>query len=116
MVAAHISEDCRACVRQFVYAVVNGTLQVDLLGDLEYRDIVADAGDASAVEQAMAIFLNVLTTDDEGFVTNAGEAEFRAAQYIRSYIDRGYVVEPPFEDRETELHYPREYPHSGAMP
>jgi hypothetical protein len=97
--------------------MVNGTLQKDaVLSDVDYRIIVADAGDASAVEQAVTIFLNVLTTDDEGLATNAHHAEFRAAQYIRSYIEPSYVVDPPFEAWETERHYPRSYPRSGPMP
>jgi hypothetical protein len=49
-------------------------------------------------------------------VTNARHAEFRAAQYIREYVDRGYEIEPPFEDWEIERHYPHDHPHSGPMP
>jgi hypothetical protein len=33
-------------------------------------------------------------------VTNARHAGFRAAQYIREYVDRGYEIEPRFEDLE----------------
>ncbi|WP_435830459.1 DUF7677 family protein [Micromonospora echinospora] len=28
---------------------------------------------------------------------------YRAAQYVRRYCDPDYVVDPPFEDWETEL-------------
>jgi hypothetical protein len=31
-------------------------------------------------------------------VTNARHAEFPAARYIREYVDRGYEIEPPFEN------------------
>ncbi|MGW1057000.1 DUF7677 family protein [Micromonospora rubida] len=44
-----------------------------------------------------------LDVDERGRVTNAGDAEWRAAQYIRRYCDREYTVEPPFEVWELEL-------------
>ncbi|GLY24224.1 hypothetical protein Misp04_39560 [Micromonospora sp. NBRC 101691] len=40
---------------------------------------------------------------DNGTVTNTGDAMYRAAQYVRRYCDPDYVVDPPFEDWETEL-------------
>jgi hypothetical protein len=45
--------------------------------------------------------MNNLEYDETG-VTNYKQAEFRAAQYIRSYYDPSYVAEPPFEQWETE--------------
>jgi hypothetical protein len=50
------------------------------------------------------------TVAERGVVTNARHAEFRAAQYIRGYIDRGYEIEPPFEDWEIGCHYPASTP------
>jgi hypothetical protein len=58
----------------------------------------------SALEQAYAIFINVFETDDTGAVINAKDAERRAAQYIRSYVDPNYSVDPPFENWEVQLH------------
>jgi hypothetical protein len=63
----------------------------------------------SALEQAYAIFINVLEVDDMGKVTDADNAQLRAAQYIRSYVQgEDYQVDPPFEDWEVALHVPWE--------
>jgi nicotinate dehydrogenase subunit A len=43
---------------------------------------------------------------DSGQVLNPKAAERRAAQWIRSYVDRTYTVDPPFENWEVELHAP----------
>ena len=51
-----------------------------------------------------AIYINVLELDEHGNVLNAKHAEHRAAQYIRSYVDRDYSVTPPFDDWEVHLH------------
>jgi hypothetical protein len=58
--------------------------------------------EGSAAEQATAIFCNVLDLDIDGSPVNANEAEIRAAQYIRTYCDRAYEVDPPFEDWEID--------------
>jgi len=58
----------------------------------------------SAIEQAYAIFVNVLEIDEKGKVTNRKHAEKRATDYLRSYCDPGFRVEPPFEDWEVALH------------
>ncbi|MGA3489545.1 hypothetical protein ACK8GG_16220 [Micromonosporaceae bacterium DT55] len=57
----------------------------------------------STLEQVMTIFSSVLDIDEHGQVTNADDAEWRAAQYIRRYCDQEYIVEPPFEAWELEL-------------
>lgn len=63
----------------------------------------------------VAVFLNVLTLDNDGHVTNAREAEVRAAQYLRSYCEPAYEVDPPFQQAELMRHvYGR--PSSGPMP
>ena len=51
-----------------------------------------------------AIFLNVLEVDDKGQPLNEPQASFRAAEWIRQYIDNSFVPDLPFEDWETELH------------
>jgi hypothetical protein len=55
------------------------------------------------MEQAYAIFANVIELSDNGTPTNAQHAEHRAAQYIRSFCDSTYVVDPPFGNWEVEL-------------
>jgi hypothetical protein len=72
-----------------------------LLDRIDYSCIFEEP---SALEQAYAIFMNVLEVDATGQVLNAKHAERRAAQYIRSYVDKGYVVEPPLEDWEVHLY------------
>jgi hypothetical protein len=71
---------------------------------LEGFDYSCIFDEPSALEATYAIFVNVLETDETGKVLNAKAAEHRAAQWIRSYIDQGYVVDPPFEDWETHLY------------
>ncbi len=58
----------------------------------------------SMMEQAYAIFANVIELDEDGNVVNAKYAEKRAAQFIRSYVDKDYVVEPPLEGWKVELY------------
>jgi len=60
----------------------------------------------SLMEQAYAIFANVIELSPDGLAVNAKYAEYRAAQYIRSYCDPAYVVNPPFEGWEVELFGP----------
>lgn len=74
---------------------------MDLLEDIDYRPALMEFG--SNLERVFAIFANVLEVDDSGRVTNYDHAEYRAAQWIRSYCDEQYQVEPPFEDWEFEL-------------
>jgi hypothetical protein len=50
------------------------------------------------------IFANVLDVDEHGKVTNRKHAEKRATDYLRSYCDRSFRVDPPFEDWEVALH------------
>lgn len=88
-------------VRMFSFWLANRTLGLPLLEGVDYGCIF---GEPSALEMTYAIFLNVLELDEEGVVQNARHAEHRAAQYIRSYVDPTYVVEPPFEDWEVSLY------------
>jgi hypothetical protein len=60
----------------------------------------------SAIEQAYAIFANVLEVDERGQVLNAQHAQKRATDFLRAYCERSFKVEPPFEDWEIELHEP----------
>ncbi|MBP0457971.1 DUF7677 family protein [Streptomyces montanisoli] len=60
----------------------------------------------SSLEQVFAIYGNVLEVDGNGEVLNDGDAQYRAAQWIRRHCDPTYEVEPPFQAWETELHGP----------
>ena len=98
---AQLPEDVRASLRFFAFYLANGTLVMDLLEDFDYRSNLMAFG--SGLEQVFAIFSNVLDVNDAGQVTNYGDAEHRAAQWIRSRCDDQYRVEPPFEDWELDL-------------
>ncbi|WP_030689480.1 hypothetical protein [Streptomyces globisporus] len=98
----HLSVDVRASLRFFAFYLANGTIDVDLLDGFDYRPALFQFG--SPLEQVFAIYSNVLQVDTNGEVLNDGDAQYRAAQWIRRYCDPTYVVEPPFQAWETELH------------
>ena len=85
----------------FSFWMANRTLGLPVLEGVDYSCTFVEP---SAMEQAYAIYCNVLELDDEGTVLNDRAAQQRAAQYIRQYCDPSYVVTPPFEDWEVELH------------
>jgi hypothetical protein len=72
-----------------------------MLEGVPYLDLYGK--EPSAIEQAYAIFANVLEIDETGHVTNLKHAEKRATDYLRSYCS-GVQAEPPFEDWEVALH------------
>jgi hypothetical protein len=69
-------------------------------------DYSAIFSEPSGLEQAFAVFGNVLRMDDQGNVVNARQAEERAAQWIRQYVQEGYLPDPPLEAWEMELPSP----------
>jgi hypothetical protein len=85
----------------FAFYLSNGTLCIEVLGAIDYSEILHEP---SALEMIFAIFANTLEIDESGKVVNSGYPEKRAAQYIRTWFDQGYAVEPPFERCETELY------------
>jgi hypothetical protein len=96
-----ISADLRGHLRIFAYCLVNRTLDLEILPQsIDYSAIFEEP---SAMEQAIAIWTNVISLDESGRVVNCEAANQRVAQYIRSYIDPGYEVLPPFADWELEL-------------
>ncbi|NEA38550.1 hypothetical protein [Streptomyces sp. SID11385] len=101
----HLPVDVRASFRFFAFFLANGTIDVDLLDDIDYRPSLFEFG--SPLEQVFAIYCNVLEIGADGEVLNDGDAQYRAAQWIRRYCDPTYQVEPPFQAWETELHGPR---------
>ncbi|MGZ5544464.1 MAG: DUF7677 family protein [Limisphaerales bacterium] len=98
----HLSHSLSGALRTFAYFMSSGTHY--MLEDVDYLPLYGT--DPSAIEQVYAIFANVLEVDERGQVLNAKHAEKRATDYLRSYCDRGFKVEPPFEDWELELHEP----------
>lgn len=94
----------RASFRLFAFYLANGTVDVDLLDGIDYRPALFQFG--SSLEQVFAIYCNVLQVDTKGTVLNEGDAQYRAAQWIRAHCDQSYRAEPPFETWETELHGP----------
>lgn len=95
-----LSESFSRALRSFVYFMASGTHYQ--LKDIDYLKLYGE--EPSAIEQAFAIFANVIEMDENGDVLNAKYAEKRATDYIRSYCDSKFKVEPPYEDWEIELH------------
>lgn len=91
-------------LRTFSFWIANGSVGHPLLEGIDYRpEILASPG---LLEQTYAIFANVIEVSVDGKPTNAKYAEHRAAQYIRSYCDPAYLVDPPFHDWEVALFEP----------
>lgn len=95
-----LSPSVNAAFRRFALWLANGTVGLPVLEGIDYTVIFHEP---SGLEQAFAVFANVLRMDDSGQVLNAKHAEKRAAQWIRSYVERGYQPEPPLETWELEL-------------
>ncbi|MBB4392477.1 hypothetical protein GGD62_001561 [Bradyrhizobium sp. ERR14] len=91
-------------LRTFSYWIAAGSVGHPLLEGIEYRQVML--AEPSLMEQAYAIFANIIELDQQGMPVNAKYAEHRAAQWIRSYCDRGFQVMPPFESWELELNEP----------
>ena len=89
-------------LRTFAYFMSSGTHY--MLEGVEYLDLYGN--EPSAIEQAHALYANVIEIDNDGIVLNAKHAEKRAADYIRAYCVPEYEVEPPYEDWELDLHEP----------
>ena len=96
-----LSESVSHAIRQFSFWIANRSVGHPLLDGIDYSCIFEEP---SALEQVYAIFANTLELDERGVVLNEKHAENRAAQFIRRYVQPGYVVEPPFEDWEVHLH------------
>ena len=99
-----LSKEFSGALRTFAFWVANGTIGLPLLEGIEYRQTMIE--EPSMLEQAFAIFANVIEFNENGEPINAKFAEYRAAQFIRNYCDSSYVVEPDFECWEMELYAP----------
>lgn len=95
-----LSNSFKGALRTFAYFLASGTHYQ--LKEVNYLDLFGN--EPSAIEQAFAIYANVMELDDDGNVLNAKHAEKRAVDYIISYCDPDFKVEPPYEDWEIELH------------
>jgi len=88
-------------VTELRFYLANGTLCMDLLEEFDCRSHLLKFG--SDLEAVYAIFTNVLDVDERGEVTNYGDDELRAAQWIRRKCDPEYKITPPREPWEAEL-------------
>ena len=97
-----LSNSVSGALRTFAYFLSSGTH--DMLEGVDYISLYGT--EPSAIEQVYAIFANVLEMDENGQVVNAQYAQKRATDYLRSYCDASFTVDPPYEDWEVELHDP----------
>ena len=97
-----LSSSFSGALRTFAYFMASGTHY--MLEGIDYLSLYGN--EPSAIEQAYAIFANVLELDENGNVLNAQHAQERATDYLRSYCDPTFKVNPPYEDWELTLHDP----------
>lgn len=97
-----LSHSFSGALRTFAYFMASGSHY--LLQGIDYLALYGE--EPSAIEQAYAIYANVIELDEQGQVLNGQYAQQRATDYIRSYCDESFEVEPPYEDWELELHAP----------
>jgi hypothetical protein len=102
---AKLSHSVSAELRLFAFYLSNGSFSKmfeDILSDdFDYDRLLCEP---KLLERVFAIFANTLEIDDNGEVLNSYQVYRRVAQYIRSEFDQDYIVEPPFESWEIELH------------
>ncbi len=95
--------ELRGVFARFSLWIANGTVGNPLLEGIDYSDVLQDP---SAMEMVYTVFTNNLELDEKGAPLNARYCEQRAAQWLRQYCDRDYIVEPPFAEHECEGHWP----------
>jgi hypothetical protein len=87
-------------LRQFAYFMASGSHY--MLEGVDYLSLYGE--EPSAIEKVFAIFANVIELDEEGRVVNYEYAQKRATDYLRSYCDPNFTVNPEYEDWETALY------------
>lgn len=97
-----LSNSFSGALRTFAYFMSSGSHY--MLEPIDYLSLYGK--EPSAIEQAYAIFANVLEVDERGQVLNATYAQKRATDYLRAYCDSSFKVDPPYQDWELELHAP----------
>ncbi|MDR6781930.1 hypothetical protein ABIE26_001582 [Pedobacter africanus] len=95
-----LSQSFNSAFRKFAYFLSSGTHSN--LNGIDYLSLYGE--EPSAIEQTYVIFINVLEMDDAGTVLNANYAEKRATDFLRNYCDKGFTVQPPYEDWELALY------------
>ena len=95
-----LSNSFSGALRTFTYFMSSGTHY--MLKGVDYLPLYGDQ--PSAIEQAYAIFANVVELDEKRQVLNAQHAQKRATDFLRAYCDRNFTVDPPYQDWELELH------------
>ena len=78
-----LGDSFSGALRTFAYFMASGTHYK--LEGVDYTSLYAS--EPSTIEQAFAIYANVIEMDKNGVVLNAKYAEERACQYIREYCD-----------------------------
>lgn len=101
--ARRMHPDLRGAIARFSLWIANGSVGNPLLDGIDYSEVLQEP---SAMEMVYTIFTNNLELDENGAPLNARYCENRAAQWLRSYCDASYIVDPPLEDHECEGHWP----------
>jgi hypothetical protein len=89
-------------VRTFAYFISAGSLGVDMLSGHDYRPRLM--AEPWLMEKVFAVFMNNLTFDDTGKVTNRTTADRRAAEWLLTCLDTTHLPEIPFTDDECALY------------
>ncbi|ALR29697.1 hypothetical protein ATE47_03780 [Chryseobacterium sp. IHB B 17019] len=97
-----LSQSFSGALRTFAYFMASGS-QYTLQG-IDYLCLYGE--EPSVIEQTFAIYVNVIELDEDGQVLNAKYAEKRATDYIRTYCDSSFVIDPPYENWEIALYDP----------
>ena len=97
-----LSHSFSGALRTFAYFMASGSHY--MLQGVDYLELYGE--EPSAIEQVYAIYANVIELDEDGEVVNGKYAEKRATDYLRSYCDPSFKVNPPCQNWELELHAP----------
>ena len=97
-----LSNDFSGALRTFSYFMASGTHH--MLKNYDYLELYGN--EPSAIEMTYAIFSNVIELDKNGQVLNFMHAQKRATDYLKSYLDSSYEVNPPLQEWEMELYGP----------
>ncbi|MDR1450035.1 MAG: hypothetical protein LBI84_07545 [Propionibacteriaceae bacterium] len=98
----HLSGSFSGAARTFAYFMASGTQ--DTLEGIDYLSLYGE--EPSAFEMVWAIYCNVIELDENGTVLNAKYTEKRATDYLRSYCDPSFAVDPPYAEWEITLYPP----------
>jgi hypothetical protein len=97
---AKLSEDVRSHLRKLAWSLANGSL--DMEQEYNYRPLLQE--EPGFLENIFALWGNALEVDERGEDVNGEQARARVEQYIRTWMDKGFTPDPPFEDWEFELY------------